>query len=331
MKFVFIKDIHLSHRGPVSRIDDWTEAIFAKLTQVAAVAVKVQARAVLIGGDIFHHKTRIAYGVVFRFMDWCWKLKHYHGIDVVAIPGNHDLVFDRLDSVPTQPIGLLFRSGLVIDATSIGEGREHGVYSIPGEPTVDIYGVPYPLAKDWAQWQQLAGGDVEPANRAIVLAHCFASPSGGTCFNEPCMAYGQLAALPFDVFCFGHDHADNGVTQVNGKVFVNIGALSRGSISKEDVTRDVKLAVIDVPVEGPATVQLVRLKIAPASEVFDLTLKAKKDREFEQIQEFVGTLSSDLLAQTGNVSFKDRVTGMDLPDAVRTRVMGYIEAAEAQV
>jgi len=52
MKFVSCNDLHISERNPVSRTDNYQEAIFAKLDQVKKLAVAVKARAVLIAGDI---------------------------------------------------------------------------------------------------------------------------------------------------------------------------------------------------------------------------------------------------------------------------------------
>jgi len=116
MKFVSCNDLHISERNPVSRTDNYQEAIFAKLDQVKKLAVAVKARAVLIAGDIFHEKTRVPYSLTCRFLNWCTSIRVL-GIDVVAIPGNHDLKNDRYDSLSGHPLGLLFKTGIIRDVS----------------------------------------------------------------------------------------------------------------------------------------------------------------------------------------------------------------------
>lgn len=162
------------------------------------------------------------------------------------------------------------------------------------------------------------------------MAHYFASPAGGQYFSDTFLSYQELSRYPYDVFHFGHDHSDHGVAHLDvggvAKYFVNVGALGRGSIAQDQVGRDVKVAIVDLG-EGDTKVQQVRLKIAPAGEVFDLSLKAQRDRERAEIEQFVGSISTDLV-MAGRVDFGERVKRLDIPDEVRGRVLSYIEAAE---
>ncbi len=327
MKLVCLNDVHLSHRGPQSRLDDWQEAIFAKLDQVSKVAKKVNARAVCIAGDVFHHKSRIAYATVFRLMLWAFDLRQ-HRIDVLVIPGNHDEVHDRLDSVDTQPIGIMFGSGAFTNV-SLKPVRYDGG---PGDGSGDvtIVGLPYPDAMTWENFQLAADARLKEckAGRALLMAHCFATPEGGTYFGQPIHPYGMFNDLPFDVFHFGHDHSDHGVAQMGTKHFINIGSISRGSLAMDDIKREPKIALVEFA--DTVTVKQIKLKVTPAAEIFDLALKAQKDREKSEVEAFVGQLRDDL-ALAGPVSFKDRLGKMDLADNVRARVQTYLDSAEASL
>lgn len=325
MKFVCCNDIHLSHRGPQSRLDDWQEAIFAKLDQVAKVAVKARAKAVCIAGDVFHHKSRIGYGTVVRLLQWGIALRK-HGVDTLFIPGNHDLVHDRLDSLDSQPLGLLKASGVFTDVSYARERYQDD------ETSVGVIGLPYPDAMSLEGFQRVtesyhAAG--APSEGAILMAHCFATPEGGTYFGQPIHKYSDLLQFPFDVFHFGHDHSDHGVAQAEtGQLFINLGALSRGTLAQDDVKREVKIALVDFG--ETVTVKQLKLKVAPATEVFDLALKAQKDRERDQVEQFVGDLQASLV-HAGPVSFTDRLGTMQLPDAVRVKVQSYLDAAETSL
>jgi hypothetical protein len=129
------------------------------------------------------------------------------------------------------------------------------------------------------------------------------------------------------VFHFGHDHRDNGVTAIDGKWFINVGALSRGQMSHENIGRDVKCAIVDFG-ETETKVLQVKLSVRPANEVFDLALKAQKERERDNIEQFVTGLSQDL-ADISPINFKEKLSTMEVPDQVRKRVVTYIEQAEA--
>ncbi len=320
MIFICLNDIHLSHRGPQSRTDDWQETVFAKLEQVAKVAIKTNARAVCIAGDLFHHKSRIAYGTVLRLMVWAFTLRR-HRIDVLAIPGNHDEVHDRIESLASQPIGLLFASGAITDVSYTPVRYDGADVS----KDIVIVGVPYPDAVNLANFQRAAEAR-GTGGRALLMAHCYATPQGGTMYGrEPIHPYGLFNDLPFDVFHFGHDHSDHGVAQMGEKFFINIGAITRGSLAQDDLKRDPKIALVEFG--DTITVKQIKLKVAPVNEVFDLALKAQKDRERQEVEAFVTHLREDIGA-AGPVSFKERLGAMALTDEVRARAVKYVDEAE---
>jgi uncharacterized protein YkuJ len=189
---------------------------------------------------------------------------------------------------------------------------------------VEISGIPYPAAKSLSSYGRLH----RPAShRSILMSHCFALPTSGEYFGEPILAYSDLLEFPFGVFHFGHDHRDNGVTRLDDRWFINVGALSRGALSHENIGRDVKAAIVEFGDEGTKVIQ-VKLQYKPASEVFDLTLRAQKERERNDIEQFVAGLSQDL-ADISPVNFKEKLQAMEIPDKVRVRVLAYIDQAEA--
>jgi DNA repair exonuclease SbcCD nuclease subunit len=330
MKFLLTNDLHLSHRGPQSRLDNWQETIFEKLGQIEALAIKLNVAAILIAGDIFHSKSKITFATLLRLMIWGYRLKA-HGIRVLAIPGNHDEVHDRYESLDSQPLGVLFQSGAFENVTGnpvvLSERRDDA--DPQATLTVSVSGLPYPQAMSRDEFDKLPAHPNCEVN--ILMAHCYATVEGGSYFGEPIHKYEDLAALPYEVFHFGHDHSDHGVVEVAGKTFVNIGALTRGSIAQDDANRAVKIALLTVTAPWTVDVQQVRLKFKPAHEVFDLDLHAKKQRENVMIQEFVGSLSGDLAGVTADHNFKDIVGGMTLTDTVRARAIRYIEESELLV
>lgn len=324
---VCTNDWHLTARPPMSRTDDYITELLGLLDQIGKVADHVKADAIAVAGDFFHLKGQIPYWLLYHLWDWC------RARTVVGIPGNHDLVHNRLASLPDTVLGFLIRAGAVCNVSA-----SPNVVGEPGFEPVAIYGVPYPIAFELDEWKAAGRYKEEVAQRAgvnirsLVMGHCFATPEGGDHFGEPVLKYRDLAALPFDAFHFGHDHSDHGVRFVNGKPFVNIGALARGTRSKEDLTRDVKCAVLSFREGHPVDVLQIKLDAKPAHELFDLQHHAERAAEETQVQAFVEQLAQDLASSVITApqqGLDSRVQSLGLPDAVYQRVMQYLAAAEA--
>jgi hypothetical protein len=317
---VCTNDWHLTARPPMSRTDDYITELLGLLDQIGKVADHVKADAIAVAGDFFHLKGQVPYWLLWHIWDWCRQRT------VVGIPGNHDLTHNRLASLPDTVLGFLIRAGVVIDV-STGAFYTGGA----GFEDVAIYGVPFPDAFELAAWQAKAREVPLSSPRSLVMGHCFATPEGGDHFGEPVLRYRDLAALPFDAFHFGHDHSDRGVQIVEGKPFINLGALARGTRSKEDITRDVKCAIATFAVGQPVGVLQVKLDAKPAHELFDLQQHAARAAEETQVQAFVEQLAQDLASsmivapQTGLTA---RVKQLGLPDVVYQRAMQYLAAAE---
>jgi DNA repair exonuclease SbcCD nuclease subunit len=328
MKLLLTNDLHLSHRGPQSRLDNWQETVFHKLGQIEALALKLNVAAILIAGDIFHSKSKITFATLFRLMVWGYRLK---AAGVRVIPGNHDEVHDRYESLESQPLGVLFQSGafenvsyapVVLDETADDTDPQTKL-------TVSVSGLPYPQAMHRDEFDKLPPHPNCEVN--ILMAHCYATVEGGSYFGEPIHSYTELATLPYEIFHFGHDHSDHGVVEIGGKHFVNIGALTRGSIAQDDANRAVKVALVTVTAPWHIQIQQVRLKHQPAHEVFDLDLHAKRQRESSEIQALVGAIAGDLAGVITSHDFKDIVGQMKLADKVRDRAIKYIEESELAI
>lgn len=309
-------DLHLTHKTPSGRTDHWPTALFAKLEQIRKLAVAIKADAVALAGDLFH-TDHVSYQVLVQLIAWAYTLP----CPFYVIPGNHDLYHDRLDSIPKTPYGVLVTSlpGLITDVS----------YQLLPAGDAYVTGVPYPDALTVASFERIPSfvAPVVP-KPLLVMAHCFAEPVARDFFGTPVHAYADLAArCPHaGAFLFGHDHADLGVAEIDGRYFINIGALGRGSLTHEEVTRDVAVAIITT---APWHVKLVRLQVSPATEVFDLQLKAAKDREATRVGEFVLSIAGDLSGATP-VDFSGRLASLAVADEVRREALAYIARAEQQ-
>lgn len=339
MKFIGIGDIHSTSYPPAARLDNYIDELFDLLGQVTQLAVAVKASAVLLPGDLFHSKEKSTVEAVMRLMVWGLTLRDC-GIRVLAIPGNHDEVKNRYESVAQQPLGWLFASGVFENVSTTRDERPASF--IQGEERVAVWGIPWPDSQKREVWDQLAehlqGDERSPYFRNILLAHCFAAPIAGSYYGDPIWAFADLARTNHDLYLFAHDHRDNGAFELpSGQQFVNYGAICRTAANPDDLIRQVAVALIDVFPDAPAQgvsevrlrerirVQRVNLNARPAVELFDLAKKAQIREERATIERFVEALHSVDLQP---LDAPEVVKAMGLAAEVERRVLGYLEASE---
>lgn len=332
MKIIATNDLHLASRAPISRIDpDYPEEMFELLAQIEQLVSALQVQAVLLAGDLFHVRHRIGWDVLIRFAAWCRRLRAL-GCDVLAIPGNHDMRYDRYESIEHEAIGFLFEAGILINVSTT-RGCPMWMKNDGYPRDVVVMGVPYPDAFDFDQW---CINWPEFEGTRIVMGHCFANKQPGRYFGDVVHGYGELLdASGADVIVLGHDHSDRGVLHLGlGRWVVDLGALSRGAMSETDIHREIKIALIDTD-PSPLRVQQVRLKYRAAGDIFDLELREKVQQERAVISEFVEQLRHDLtLWQTASIpedKIETYLNDLSLSEEVRTRLLDYITKAESVV
>jgi exonuclease SbcD len=348
IKLVWRTDVHMSDRAPSSRVDDWTETVFDKLGQVRDVAKAVGAAAILDGGDFFHIKspTRNSHETVRRVMD------HHsvYGIPVFCTPGNHDAVYGDYSLLGQQPLGVLFSSGTFkrlydeyevyfADGVAYPYNRKADTWpkgGIPEEilgrgseryPIVRVVGIPYHgTTYDMDRFTSIERGEEDVL---ICVAHVLASQKGGTMFEgEDIVRYSDLVDTAPDVYLFGHWHKDQGVEEIGGKTFVNIGSLTRGALSQDEVQRRPACAILTCTYAG-VEVQTVRLKVKPAEEVFDVEKRARQVRQQNEMDAFVTKIRESLIEVSEEKDVREAIRGSeDVPEEVRNRALHYLELAD---
>lgn len=268
---MFIGDIHLSTVPPSSRTDNYKEAIFTKLYQCTALVQKMHIDAVVLMGDIFHLKSWRSnpYYLTNEVVVWLKSLRDA-GSRVFLVVGNHDVPFGNTDLIDRQPIGVL-RSLDFIETDGYLE-----------DPRVRI------LVKDFnpdfkAADLQVSKGDEE---FLVVCCHQCIMPKGQF-FDEPTVNFAEVQT-DADVIAYGHIHAPTIVHRQGSILFLNPGAISRGSIHKDNLGRDVNVVLLRFSDKVEHAV--IKLDIRPSSEVFDIERHEQGKRRDEEIEEFVDML-----------------------------------------
>jgi len=301
-----VGDVHLADRTPASRKDDYKAETFNELRMIARVAAKQNASAVLFTGDIFHEKSakmnshslvREAMSVFSSFPCPCY-----------SIVGNHDISYNRMETLEKQPLGVLFESGALKRLTreQIGE--------------FEVVGVDF---DENVTYETLKPKKTDPERKLVTVCHVYAEPTERDLFGEPIYGYDKISEnTDVDVYVFGHYHHDQGIVKIGDKSFVNIGALSRGSLNKENLDRDVKIGKISIT-NGKVICEEINLPVKSGVEIFDVEKKKSIEEKENEIEQFVSSLGKANLFESLS-SLENTIKSMELEKNVKNRVEQYL-------
>ena len=321
--FVTFTDIHVSSVNPSSRKGSYQNDIFQKLEQIKAIGKKVGADFFICGGDLFNLKApmRNPHGLNSRLIN----LFKSFPAPIYATEGNHDLRQDSYETFDEQPLNVIYSSDALIQARNI----KRTINDI----TFRIRSIPFQEEPDLSTIDR-AGDDVDVS---IFILHLYATLEGGMLFRTKLFSYYEIAKLMDDIFVMGHYHVDQGIEVINenGKPqhFINVGAISRGALSEEDTRRQPKVSVVTVTKEnGKVSVEtmVVRLKVKPVDEIFDLVVHDREKKEQQEAQEFVEKLQKDMLEVPEEDRITEEIKDMDLDKRVLEKVNYFLNEAYLQ-
>lgn len=319
MKLLFRTDVHQSDFSPHSRIDNWAETISLKLIEIGQIAKREEASLVIDGGDFFHIKSpsRNSHNLIQDVI----RVHKEYPCPVAGNIGNHDVKHGNMSYLSESPLGVLYETGVFQRLYD-----DNHIILKEGPLQVRVVGVPYHGTKyDMERFKILKKqpGDTH----LIVTGHLLASQGGGSMFEgEDILCYADLYSLcpDVDVFHFGHWHKNQGIHQNDDKSIINIGSISRGSLSQDDVSRIPSVALVHITTEG-ISIEEIPLQIKPSSLVFDLVSRIRKDSLQMTTSSVVSALQL-FTTKSSITSIEDQIRNLpDLSEAVRERALHYLE------
>ena len=193
---------------------------------------------------------------------------------------------DRLDSIPSQPLGSL----VIHPNISLVMGADE---------EFPLYGVPYfdPTPENFNFWVDKYHADGGPDKYPLMATHQAIFPRA----EEP--VYDFIAAEEWaNTFkatwvAYGHIHSQmkaGAHYKVGGTWFCNEGSISRGSLHESSLKRKPSVALFDSEAEGdPFTTIMVPFK--PAEEVFKLEAVGIMQHQKDVVENFLGSLGDTTL------------------------------------
>lgn len=324
IRFVTSSDEHLSDQTPGFRKDNYRDAILEKLAWQGDFARRLDADALLRGGDFFHIKE--ANKTTMATVGKAAAIHRTYSCPTFALSGNHDMSKNDPTTVPRQPLGVMLKSEVF---TPLRDNRFHS-----GTMVVRVIGIDYTLNLDYDGLHDMVRkkeGDTYTIAFVHALAAMAPSEKIQSFFNERIFDYRDLVfeGCP-DVYIFGHYHKDQGIQEHNGVKFVNLGAISRGALTFENIERRPKVSSIICNSQG-ISIEEHELPSKDAADIFDFEKKKVLERERRTIDEFIQKLRSDSdnSSASGITDLMSKFQASDYPQDLKNLLLEVIESAEA--
>ena len=284
MKAMLVGDVHLADRPPSVRVDTYKQDILDKLDWIVTKTNESDAECLVLLGDVFHIKRpdRNSHKLVQETSEVLTQCN----VPVRIVPGNHDVMQDSMESLPSQPLGTL----ALHPSISLVSGPD---------PDFPMFGVPYfdPNMENFEYWVEQYRKEQGPDKYQFIIAHQAIFPKK----EEPIYDYvsAERWATEFEAkwTAYGHIHsrmkagAFYKIPHPDGQVswFCNNGAISRGSLHEETINR--KLAVTMFDSENEKT-QFVSIPIPykPAKEVFNMETVEFQEQRDAMVDSFLTSL-----------------------------------------
>lgn len=322
IRLITSSDEHLSDLAPGFRKDDYRASILRKLEWQGELCKKFNTNALLRGGDFFHVKA--ANKTTYATTTAAAEVHRRYPCPVYAIAGNHDMSYNDPASVSRQPLGLMIESGVFKPMKD--------VVLEDGSTRVRVVGVEYTTDLDVDGLHDLVRKRPDDGY-VVAFVHALASMAPEekiqAFFHERIFDYRDLVfeGCP-DVYVFGHYHKDQGIVDHLGTKFVNLGAISRGALTFENMERKPKVSLIKADSRGISVEEHV-VPHEDAAQVFDLDKKKKLDQERRSLDGFIAQFRANAaLPQAEGMAARKEMLNQ-FPDDLRNLVLETLEAAEA--
>jgi DNA repair exonuclease SbcCD nuclease subunit len=292
VRFVYTTDWHFTSQPPGRRADDYRAALFAKLEFVRELTEKIQGVA-LCGADVFHHKHPKHPGnTIDLIISLIHALRRFPTGRVYGAVGNHDISWDRMSSLPHQPLGVLIASRAYYDL------NEDPVIFTNEDESVHVLVETFPYADEETTLQQiLERGKTRPAgiDYRVGIVHAYGQPGNrGNLYSSAIIGYNELKDVEYDFILWGHDHSRKKTVTVGNVTHVHQGSLARAAFNLDEVDRPVTAAVLAFTKEG-IKFQEKTIPVKPLELVFSSSDKGM-DRvsKSDEVKEFFSSMDEQV-------------------------------------
>lgn len=319
MKVLCIGDVHLTEKPPSSCTETYLDDLFDLLEQILQIAIEGEYDAVAFAGDIFHNKapSRTSHALVIRFIVFLQKFP----MPVYIVVGNHDITWDRLDTLSRSPLGAVFASGAAkpLDGPADPEYMElpFYMYGIPWQQKWERFGEVLHKTREITPDDHIIGPD-------LIICHAPIFPAAKAPPYDYVAAEDVAAEVMEGTHIFyGHIHDDHGIYEIDSTVFCNHGALTRGSLAEYDINREI--AVTSWSPDGGFT--KIVLDYKPADQVLRIAEAAQATTASDRHDAFIDSIAEADIASTNIEALQAAVREQVQDEGLLTLINELLEGA----
>jgi DNA repair exonuclease SbcCD nuclease subunit len=250
VNIVYTTDWHFSDKPIGRRQDNYRKALFNKLEFVRKLTQEVNGIA-LCGGDVFHVKSPRSEANSFDLLvTLIHALRRFPTAGVWGTVGNHDISFDRMDSLSSQPLGLLIATHVYRDISI----EPVTFVNKDGSIAVQVESFPYEDGEKTLERLLASGprsGTTGVTNYRVGIVHAYGTPGGkAQMFAARKIGYDEIKHLDYDLLLWGHDHSRHETETVGNITHINLGSLARAAYAYDEVSRPVVATLLSFSLEG---------------------------------------------------------------------------------
>ncbi|HHT7008300.1 TPA: metallophosphoesterase [Bacillus cereus] len=309
LRFLYFGDMHERPSTPSNRIDNYQQSISAKREEIKELGNKYKVTAFLQPGDFLNSHTYQndflldvvskwsmvdTFDLVKQFSlgklsndEFQKKLIDAKPIPMIGAIGNHELVGESLNSYKKTSLRFLEQIGFM----QLASKENPIIFEMENGKTVAITATHYHHGMD--KKENLSDYIIEEksGDYHIHIVHGYLTNKDmGNLFRHTLVD--EIAHLTkADLTITGHDHIGFPITEVDGKYFVNPGAIPRMKSDLKEMRRKPKVLLIEIDEVSGLKVKTIYLKSAKkAEEVLDRTKiiqKKEKQGKMEEIKSIV--------------------------------------------
>jgi DNA repair protein SbcC/Rad50 len=343
MKFLYFGDKHYRATSPENRLDDFRETMKRKTEEIIELGKKHKVSAFLQPGDfldtpnppldyvaevmqmwsgidIFDILSKLTSGEPYDQEEVLKSLKNF--VPLIGIAGNHELFGNNLNTLPKTMIGFINKIGLMKFAT-----KENPFYFFTDDGLkIAITGTHYHLDIDSPEHIDDYVVDEKLGDYHIHMVHGYLTDkSKGDLFRHTLID--QIKHTKADLTITGHDHIGFPITEVDGKYFVNPGAIPRLSNDLKEINRQIKVLLIDITKEHGLQLKEIPLKSAvDGNMVLNRTKIIEKKKKEARLEEFKKAVREAGVKKATDISeiVRDIADNRKLSVTVRDKVVERI-------
>lgn len=342
MKLLYFGDLHARKTTPENRTDDFLATQRAKIAEIREIGKKNKVQAFLQPGDFFDKENpgnafvseianlwdgNKAHDLLSDFRagklqidEVLQSMNDY--IPMVGVAGNHELYGNSIHTLDKTAIGSFNKSGQMRFAT-----KENPYYFYtPDGLTVAVTGTHYHLNIDKAEHINDYIVEEKRGDFHIHIVHGYlANKNMGKFIRHTLID--QITHTKADLTITGHDHIGFPLTEIDGKYFVNPGAVMRTKNDVKEMKRKPKILLIDITKEKGMQIEEKYLKTAQSGELVlnRQKIEERKERdsrlgEFKKAIKDVGMEKSTDIMQIISDLADSKVIPKELKEDVLNRV-----------